>query len=107
MRRLEIRTRRMVNDSLAGAYHSVFKGRGMDFDEVREYVPGDEVTNHRLERHGARRPAVREEVHGGARAHDFFAGGYQRLGKFWIGRLEQARPRRGTRQCFGILRHSQ
>jgi uncharacterized protein (DUF58 family) len=43
MRHLEIRTRRMVNDSLAGAYHSVFKGRGMDFDEVREYSPGDEV----------------------------------------------------------------
>src|SRR5277367_1291355 len=43
MRQLEIRTRRMVNDSLAGEYHSVFKGRGMDFDEVREYVPGDEV----------------------------------------------------------------
>src|SRR5208337_1004409 len=43
LRRLEIRTRRMVNDSLAGAYHSVFKGRGMDFDEVREYSPGDEV----------------------------------------------------------------
>jgi uncharacterized protein (DUF58 family) len=33
----------MVNDSLAGSYHSVFKGRGMDFDEVREYSPGDEV----------------------------------------------------------------
>ena len=43
MRQLEIRTRRMVNDSLSGAYHSVFKGRGMDFDEVREYSPGDEV----------------------------------------------------------------
>jgi uncharacterized protein (DUF58 family) len=43
MRQLEIRTRRMVNDSLAGSYHSVFKGRGMDFDEVREYSPGDEV----------------------------------------------------------------
>ncbi|GAC1664093.1 MAG: DUF58 domain-containing protein [Steroidobacteraceae bacterium] len=43
MRQLEIRTRRMVNDSLAGDYHSVFKGRGMDFDEVREYTPGDEV----------------------------------------------------------------
>jgi uncharacterized protein (DUF58 family) len=43
MRRLEIRTRRLVNDSLGGAYHSVFKGRGMDFDEVREYSPGDEV----------------------------------------------------------------
>ena len=43
MRQLEIRTRRMVNDSLAGEDHSVFKGRGMDFDEVREYSPGDEV----------------------------------------------------------------
>src|SRR2546423_12021772 len=43
MRELEIRTRRMVDDSMAGAYHSVFKGRGMDFDEVREYNPGDEV----------------------------------------------------------------
>jgi uncharacterized protein (DUF58 family) len=43
MRELEIRTRRMVDESVAGAYHSVFKGRGMDFDEVREYTPGDEV----------------------------------------------------------------
>jgi uncharacterized protein (DUF58 family) len=43
MRELEIRTRRMVDDTMAGAYHSVFKGRGMDFDEVREYNPGDEV----------------------------------------------------------------
>ena len=43
IRRLDIRTRRMMNDSLAGEYHSVFKGRGMDFDEVREYLPGDEV----------------------------------------------------------------
>lgn len=43
MRELEIRTRRMVDESMAGAYHSVFKGRGMDFDEVREYTPGDEV----------------------------------------------------------------
>ncbi len=43
VRRIEIRTSRLVNDSLAGQYHSVFRGRGMDFDEVREYVPGDEV----------------------------------------------------------------
>src|SRR3984893_14484807 len=43
MRELEIRTRRMVDDSMAGAYHSGFKGRGIDFDEVREYTPGDEV----------------------------------------------------------------
>jgi uncharacterized protein (DUF58 family) len=43
MRQLEIRTRRLVNDTLGGEYHSVFKGRGMDFDEVREYIAGDEV----------------------------------------------------------------
>ena len=43
VRQIELRTRRIVADSLAGHYHSVFKGRGMDFDEVREYVPGDEV----------------------------------------------------------------
>src|ERR1700743_3669896 len=43
MRQLEIRTRRMVDDSMAGSYHSVFKGRGMDFDEAREYTSGDEV----------------------------------------------------------------
>src|SRR5215468_11793646 len=43
VRQVEIRTKRLVSDTLAGQYHSVFKGRGMDFDEVREYVPGDEV----------------------------------------------------------------
>src|ERR1700730_2970348 len=43
MRQLEIRTRRMVNASLAGAYHSVFKGRAMALDEGRESTPGDEV----------------------------------------------------------------
>lgn len=42
VRRLEIITRRRVNEQLAGAYHSVFKGRGMDFDEVRLYTPGDD-----------------------------------------------------------------
>jgi uncharacterized protein (DUF58 family) len=43
VRQIEIRTRRLVDSSMGGEYHSVFKGRGMDFDEVREYVPGDEV----------------------------------------------------------------
>lgn len=43
VRHVEIRTRRLVTDALAGQYHSVFKGRGMNFEEVREYVPGDEV----------------------------------------------------------------
>jgi uncharacterized protein (DUF58 family) len=43
IRRIEIRTRRLVNDSYAGEYHSVFKGRGMEFDEVRPYQYGDEI----------------------------------------------------------------
>ena len=43
IRRIEIRTRRLVVDSLAGEYQSVFKGLGMEFDEVRPYTPGDDV----------------------------------------------------------------
>ena len=43
VRQIEIRTRRLVDSSMGGEYHSVFKGRGMDFDEVREYVAGDEM----------------------------------------------------------------
>jgi uncharacterized protein (DUF58 family) len=43
IRRIEIRTSHMVNDVLAGQYHSAFKGRGMEFEEVREYRIGDDV----------------------------------------------------------------
>src|SRR5436190_21791166 len=43
VRRVEVRTNRLVNDMMAGAYLSHFKGRGMDFEELREYIPGDEV----------------------------------------------------------------
>ncbi|MEI6352013.1 MAG: DUF58 domain-containing protein [Verrucomicrobiota bacterium] len=43
IRRLELKTRGLVDASFAGQYRSVFKGRGMNFEEVREYQPGDEV----------------------------------------------------------------
>ena len=43
VRRIQLRTGRQVADVLAGAYVSVFKGRGVEFDEVRPYVPGDDV----------------------------------------------------------------
>lgn len=43
IRRIQIRTNRMVNEILAGQYQSVFKGQGMEFKEVREYVPGDDI----------------------------------------------------------------
>lgn len=43
LRKIEILTSRLANDQLAGSYHSVFKGRGMAFSEVRQYQPGDDV----------------------------------------------------------------
>lgn len=43
IRRIELRTNRLVTETLSGQYHSVFKGQGMNFDEVREYQPGDDV----------------------------------------------------------------
>lgn len=42
VRLIEIRTRRLVNDLFSGEYHSIFRGRGMEFDEVREYQIGDD-----------------------------------------------------------------
>ncbi|NOZ60822.1 MAG: DUF58 domain-containing protein [Calditrichaeota bacterium] len=43
VKRIEIMTRGLVNDVFSGEYHSVFKGRGMEFSEVREYQPGDDI----------------------------------------------------------------
>lgn len=43
VRRLEIMTRRIVNETMAGEYHSAFRGQGMNFSEVREYQPGDDI----------------------------------------------------------------
>jgi len=43
VRKIEILTRRIVNEVMAGEYHSVFRGQGMDFNEVREYQPGDDI----------------------------------------------------------------
>ena len=43
IRTLEIKTKGLVETVFAGNYHSVFKGRGMNFEDVREYQPGDEI----------------------------------------------------------------
>jgi uncharacterized protein (DUF58 family) len=43
VRRIEIATKRLIDQGVAGSYHSVFKGRGMEFSEVRPYQPGDDV----------------------------------------------------------------
>ncbi len=43
IRRIEIRTKKLVNDLFSGEYHSTFKGQGMEFEEVRQYAPGDDI----------------------------------------------------------------
>jgi uncharacterized protein (DUF58 family) len=43
VRQLEIRTNRLLDEHLMGAYRSIFKGQGIDFEEVREYMPGDDI----------------------------------------------------------------
>jgi len=43
VRTIEIKTRRLISETMLGAYHSAFKGQGIDFEEVREYMPGDDV----------------------------------------------------------------
>lgn len=43
VRRIEISTKRLVNDLFSGEYHSTFKGQGMEFEEVRQYQPGDDI----------------------------------------------------------------
>lgn len=43
IRRIEIRTKRLVNHLFSGEYHSTFKGQGMEFEEVRQYQPGDDI----------------------------------------------------------------
>jgi len=45
VRVIELRARRIVNDLLLGEYQAVFRGRGLEFDELRPYVPGDDVRN--------------------------------------------------------------
>ena len=45
VQRIQIVANRAVNDLFAGQYKSVFRGRGMEFDEVREYQPGDDIRN--------------------------------------------------------------
>lgn len=43
IKRIEIHTKKLVNDLFSGEYHSTFKGQGMEFEEVRQYVPGDDI----------------------------------------------------------------
>jgi uncharacterized protein (DUF58 family) len=43
VRKIQIKTGKLVNELFSGQYESVFKGKGIEFEEVREYVPGDDI----------------------------------------------------------------
>ncbi len=60
VKKIELKTRRLVDEITGGAYHSVFKGRGIEFSEVREYTPEEGQTNPFL--HMGLHLAIREQV---------------------------------------------
>ena len=103
VRQIEIRTRRQVDEMLAGRYQSVFRGRGIDFDSVREYVPGDEIRIDRLERDRPSRPPLREDVPRGTRALRLDPGRRLGLGRLRLGRHDQARAGRRAGLRAGAL----
>ena len=43
VKKIELKSKKLVNDVFSGKYHSIFKGQGLEFSEVREYVPGDDI----------------------------------------------------------------
>ena len=69
VKKIEIRTRRAVDDITAGAYRSVFKGRGIEFDEVREYTQDDDVRDIDWNVTARMGSPLHQEVHRGARTH--------------------------------------
>ena len=104
VRRVEIATRGLVNDVFSGEYHSVFKGRGMSFAEVREYQYGDDIRNidwNVTARAGAPFVKVFEEereLTGGV------AGRRQRLGRLRLGRAHEGGGGGGDLRDPGVQR---
>lgn len=105
VRQIEIRTNRLVTDALAGQYQSVFKGRGMNFEEVREYSPGDEVRTidwNVTARTG--KTFVKKFTE--ERVDDIVNGRCKRFRRVWVDEPEQKRIVRGIGECFSFLGHS-
>ena len=87
IRRIDITTRKLVTDGFAGEYQSVFKGRGMEFDEVRQYHPGDDVRMIDWKRHRPYRRRVHKELYRRAGAY-----GHARRRREPLGRLRHPQP---------------
>ena len=79
VRRIEITTRHLVRDIVAGEYSSAFRGRGVEFAEVREYQPGDDVRTIDWNVTARLGVGLRQALSGGTGAHRRVRGRLQRL----------------------------
>ena len=107
IRQIEMRTNRLVTETLGGPVPSVFKGQGMNFDEVREYQPGDEVRS--IDWNVTARmnhPFIKKFVEE-RELTLMLRGGRERLGLVRLARAIQARTGRRDRLRAGLLRHPQ
>ena len=90
VREIQVRTGRQVADVLAGQYVSVFKGRGIEFDEVRPYVPGDEIRTIDWKVTAQTGTPVRETVRRGASTDLDAHGRHLRIAGFRLDHAVQA-----------------
>ena len=94
VRAIELRARRLVDDLFLGEYHAVFRGRGIEFDELRPYVVGDDVRSIDLEVVRPHRRAARPPLSRGSRPHSPLRRRRQRLPDGRRRRAVQGQPRR-------------
>ena len=107
IRQIELRTTRLVTETLGGQYHSVFKGQGMNFEEVREYQPGDDVRS--IDWNVTARmnhPFIKKFVEERELTLMLLVD-LSGSGLFGFGRPNQTRTGGGNRLRAGLLRHPQ
>ena len=107
VRRIEIRTRRLVEEVFSGEYQSVFKGTGMEFREVREYVPGDDVRTIDWNVTATDGRSLRQDLRGRTRADGDPGRGHEPQRLVWFGTALQGGDRRRAVRGSGLRRHRQ
>ena len=107
IRKIEIVTERLVRDRMAGQYHSVFKGSGIAFSEVRQYMPGDDIRLIDWNVSARMNDTVRQALHRRARDDRAAAGRHVGVGALRLARAGEARAGRRDRGGAGVLGHPQ
>lgn len=107
MRRIEISTRRLSNDSFQGAVQSRFRGRGMDFEELREYAPGDDVRAIDWNASARTGRVFVKKYREGRQLTVVFVVDMSASGALGVGGRLEARPVRRDRGGAGLIRPAQ